>query len=378
MDLPQIDDYQNLFLSDTPMLDVRAPVEYQQGAFPFTENIPLMNDDERCKVGIRYKESGQDKAIELGHSLVSGHIKENRVAHWIDFTQQHPHGALYCFRGGMRSRICQQWIYDKTGTVYPRVKGGYKALRRYLIDQLETAVKQIRPLVLSGRTGVGKTLLLKRIEHHIDLEGIYNHRGSAFGKHVFPQSCQIDIENKLAIALLKRRNHMNNLVLEDEARNIGSRRLPENLVHNMKQSPLVLLEASIGERVDIIFREYIIEALAEYQTMLGDDEGFNTWSQNLLTALDKIQRRLGGLRHKQTKSVMQDAIHKHRDLNQAEHHKSWIRELLTEYYDPMYDYQLSKKTDRVIFRGDNEAVLHYIKQQQPASVLNKASATSTQ
>ncbi|MGD8594962.1 MAG: tRNA 2-selenouridine(34) synthase MnmH, partial [Gammaproteobacteria bacterium] len=67
MDLPQIDDYQHLFISDTPLLDVRAPVEFQQGAFPQAKNFPLINDDERQAIGIRYKQQGQTEAIELGH-----------------------------------------------------------------------------------------------------------------------------------------------------------------------------------------------------------------------------------------------------------------------------------------------------------------------
>ena len=143
MDLPQIDNYQQLFLSDTPLLDVRAPVEFLQGAFPRAINFPLINDEERHAIGIRYKQLGQDKAIELGHELVTGDTKEARISLWADFTHQHPQGALYCFRGGMRSKITQQWIFEKTGVVYPRIKGGYKALRRYLIDELNHAKPDI-------------------------------------------------------------------------------------------------------------------------------------------------------------------------------------------------------------------------------------------
>ena len=367
MDLPQIDDYQHLFVSDTPLLDVRAPVEFLQGAFPHAKNLPLINDEERHNIGIRYKEMGQDKAIELGHELVKGEVKQTRVADWAEFTQQHPMGALYCFRGGMRSKISQQWIFEKTGVVYPRVKGGYKALRRYLLNELDIAATQMQFIVLSGRTGIGKTLLLNRIQDKVDLEGIYHHRGSAFGKHAQPQPSQIDIENSLAIALLKHRaninnkNNINKLVVEDESRNIGSRRLPESLKQTMKQSPLILLEASIDERVDIVFDEYILASLAEYQGLFGEYKGFDSWADNLQDALEKIQRRLGGQLCQAIKSIMADAIDKHRNAAEPQHHKEWIRALLVEYYDPMYDYQLSKKTDRVVFRGERESVLEYLR-----------------
>ena len=364
MDLPQIDNYQHLFLSDTPLLDVRAPVEFQQGAFPNAKNLPLINDEERHAIGIRYKQMGQEKAIELGHELVNGELKQHRITDWATFTQQHPKGVLYCFRGGMRSRISQQWIFEKTGVMYPRVKGGYKALRRYLIDQLDSTIQNIEPVILSGRTGVGKTLLLQRMEHKIDLEGIFQHRGSAFGKHVTPQPSQIDIENELSIKLLKlQNNNINKLVLEDEAAAIGSRRLPDSLVKTMRESPLIVLEASINDRIDIVFEEYIVQALAEYQELLGETKGFDTWSDNLLTALDKIQRRLGGLHHKAIKSDMEYAINSHRTTGDQLHHKEWIHTLLVGYYDPMYDYQLGKKTDRIVFRGDQESVLDHLNQQ---------------
>jgi tRNA 2-selenouridine synthase len=365
MDLPQIEDYQRLFMEDVPLLDVRAPVEYMQGSFPNTRNVPLINDEERQAIGIRYKEMGQDKAIELGHQLVKGDIKEHRVNTWAEFTRQFPHGALYCFRGGMRSKISQQWIFEKTGVVYPRIKGGYKALRRYLIDELALTAASILPIILSGRTGVGKTVLLNRIHHKIDLEDVYRHRGSAFGKHVSPQPSQIDIENKLSIELLKlRHNGVDKLVLEDEGANIGSRRLPESLILKMKQAPLVLLEAGIEQRVNIVFEEYIVNALAEYQEYFGEDKGFSSWADNLLTALERIQRRLGGTRYQNAKSIMEDAINRHRKENHPEHHKTWIRILLQEYYDPMYDYQLSKKADRVIFRGECEDIMDYLNRTQ--------------
>ena len=98
MELPLIDNYSDLLTNDIPLIDVRAPVEFKQGAFPFARNLPLMNDEQRHLIGIRYKEQGQEKAIELGEELVTEEIKRNRVNDWIAFTQQHPHGALYCFR----------------------------------------------------------------------------------------------------------------------------------------------------------------------------------------------------------------------------------------------------------------------------------------
>lgn len=365
MELPQVANYMNLFTDDVPLIDVRAPIEFAQGAFPQARNLPLMNDEERHLVGIRYKEAGQEKAIELGHELVSGNIKQNRIVDWAAFTRAYPRGALYCFRGGLRSKISQQWIYENSGVMYPRITGGYKALRHFLMDELETAALQIKPVILGGRTGTGKTLLLDYIQQQVDLEGIFNHRGSAFGNHLTPQPSQIDIENKLAIAFLKHRhNNTRRLVLEDEAPNIGSRQIPRELFHTMKQSPLVLLEVNINDRIENVFNEYITQSLQEYVSVLGTDEGFEHWADKLSTSLARIERRLGGQCYMELKTILDDALAHHRSASETGHHKVWIRNLLERYYDPMYDYQLGKKSDRVIFRGEQEEVLTYLKEKQ--------------
>lgn len=364
MQLPLINDYRQLFVDDVPLMDVRAPIEFNQGAFPLAQNLPLLNDEERHAIGIRYAEEGQDQAIALGHELVRDTNKDKRIQDWYEFAQQHPSGALYCFRGGLRSKITQQWLYESTGVVYPRIEGGYKALRRFLINELETAMDGFDPLVIGGRTGVGKTLVLQKLQHQLDLEGIYRHRGSSFGYRVMPQPAQIDIENALAIALLKHRhNKVNKLVLEDEAPNIGSRSVPAGIMHAMRQAPLILIEESLPSRVDAVFEEYINVALAEFQAAHGNALGFENWAGKLRDALDRIQRRLGDQRHRQLTDVMGSAIEQQRTNGDRDGHKEWIQQLLQDYYDPMYDYQLEKKAERIIYRGDRNDVHEYLEQQ---------------
>ena len=155
-ELEQIDDYRRLFLDDVALLDVRAPVEFAEGAFPTAENHPLVDDDERHRIGIAYKEDGQQQAIELGESLVSGELKAARIAEWSTFITRHPHAVLYCFRGGMRSKISQRWLHDEAGIDCARVRGGYKALRRFLIDELATNSARCRPVVIGGRTDAAR------------------------------------------------------------------------------------------------------------------------------------------------------------------------------------------------------------------------------
>ena len=362
-ELKQVDNLRSLFVGDVPLLDVRAPVEFAEGAFPAAENHPLIDDEQRQRIGIEYKEAGQEQAIALGEELVSGRVKTERIARWTEFLQRHPDAVLYCFRGGKRSEISQRWLLEETGICCPRVRGGYKAMRRFLLDQLEQNSRQCRPIVIGGRTGVGKTRLLERCAARIDLEALANHRGSAFGQHVQPQPAQVDFENALAIALLKLVDAGNPFfVVEDESRNIGSRHVPPAFFARIETAPLVLLEASEEERVDITLQEYVHDALAEFRVDYGKGDAFKRWSDYLIGSVDRIRRRLGGDRHAQVRTMLDAAIERHAVSGDTEGHRSWIAFLLREYYDGMYEYQLARKAERVIFRGERPAVLDFLRE----------------
>ncbi|KMQ76670.1 tRNA 2-selenouridine(34) synthase MnmH [Marinobacter subterrani] len=356
---PDTDDYLSLFLNDVPLMDVRAPVEFDRGSFPNTENAPLMNDEERHRVGICYKEKGQDRAIELGHQLVSGDIKAQRIEAWKRFVARHPEGYLFCFRGGLRSRLTQQWIRD-AGIDYPLVKGGYKALRRFLIDSLEARIESGDFRILSGRTGTGKTRVLKQLPNPVDLEGLANHRGSSFGRQVTPQPSQIDFENRLAVAMLKAHHRIGGAVyLEDESRLVGRCALPESLRARMAESPLMILEQPMDERIAIIREDYVEGMVADYIDRDGQDAGWLNFRDYLLSALDRIRKRLGGERHKQLRSLMEQALDEQATSGRTGAHSAWIGALLQDYYDPMYDYQLSRKEGRILVRGGPQAIVDW-------------------
>ncbi|MCB1804861.1 MAG: tRNA 2-selenouridine(34) synthase MnmH, partial [Candidatus Competibacteraceae bacterium] len=298
MDLPSSDDYQRILLSGAALLDVRAPVEFAQGAFPTAVNLPLLNDTEREQIGIQYKQHGQQAAIELGHAVVSGTVKAERVAAWRRFAEANPQGYLYCFRGGLRSRISQQWLAD-AGLVYPRISGGYKAMRRFLLDELNHSVERLPILVLGGRTGVAKTRFLHTLPYSVDLEALANHRGSAFGRELSPQPTPINFENTLSLALLRlRAQNAPWVLLEDEGSNVGSLSIPQVLVDAMASAPMLILETTLTARVQHILQEYVIDKQADYQHCYGADEGFEQFSHYLLDSLGRIRKRLGPLRYR--------------------------------------------------------------------------------
>ncbi len=107
-----------ILASNTPLIDVRAPIEFRQSALPAALNLPLMDDAERAAVGTCYKRHGADAALALGHQLVSGEVREKRLAAWRDACLRYPQGYLCCARGGQRSHIVQQWLKE-AGVDYP-------------------------------------------------------------------------------------------------------------------------------------------------------------------------------------------------------------------------------------------------------------------
>lgn len=358
------DDYRQLFLRDVPMMDVRAPVEFTKGAFPGVLNLPLMTDAERQQVGTCYKEQGQQAAIEMGHRLVNGAVKIERIAAWRAFAETHPEGYLYCFRGGLRSQITQQWLAE-AGIEYPRVVGGYKALRRFLIDTLEDAVRDCPLALVAGLTGTGKTEVITALDSSIDLEGHAHHRGSSFGRRALAQPGQIDFENRIAIEMLKvRERGHETLVLEDEGRMVGSCSVPLPLYQAMLQAPLIWLEDSFENRVIRILQDYVIDMHGEYAALFPDDEeqAFAAFSEYLSGSLVRIRKRLGGERFQQLDELMVEALERQKRTGEVDEHRGWIEGLLKDYYDPMYAYQRSAKEERVVFSGDYEAVVGYLRE----------------
>lgn len=353
------DDYKSLIIHNTPLIDLRAPIEYAKGAFPNSINLPLMNDEERHAVGICYKEKGNSEAVKLGHSLVGGAVKQKRVDAWVDFIQHNSGAMIYCFRGGQRSQIAQVWI-ENAGRDIVRIEGGYKAFRQYLINEIENASSWMKPTILGGRTGSGKTILLQQFKKMIDLEKIANHTGSAFGHRVSEQPTQIDFENTLAYELIRKEHQgYTDIIFEDEGHNIGKRYLPESFAKHLAKAPLIILERDLSSRIDIIFESYVVEA-QKIHKVINSSNFIERWSQNIYSSIHRIERRIGGKRYKHLLNLYTTAINEQIKTNSTDLHKEWIKYLLVEYYDPMYDYQIEKRASQVIYRGEEEDILDYL------------------
>ncbi len=361
MNLQTTQAFDQIVIEKTPLIDVRAPIEFEKGAFIGAVNLPLMKDEERRLVGICYKEKGNEEAVLLGHQLVSGEIKAARVEAWQTQLDKNPNSLIYCFRGGLRSQISQQWIYEATGKAIPRLEGGYKAFRNHLMCALEPSEQKYSPILLGGCTGAGKTLLLKNLENAIDLEGLANHRGSSFGKQVSEQPTQINFENNLSYALIEHKYKGNSeIILEDEGAHIGKCMIPKPLAAFFKSGDLVILDIPMEERVHNTLREYVSQSQALYRTSFGEDRGLIEWADYIQGSLGRIKNRLGGERYGQIMVLFAAAQGEQIQSGRDECHSGWIEALLRHYYDPMYLYQIEKTTNKILFKGNTQEVMDFL------------------
>jgi len=332
------------------LIDVRSPGEVAQGSMPGALSIPILEDDERHAVGVRYAQDGQTAAIEEGRQQTEADL-ERRTQAWREAAQAQP-SAFFCWRGGLRSELAQRFaaVADT-----PRVAGGYKAIRAYLMGELAANLARRSPFVVTGPTGSGKTDVIRAMADQpswlaLDLEAAAEHRGSAFGG-LGPQPSQATFDHRLAIPLQLGNEPL--LLLEDESRNIGRVHLPVELYDVVRAAPLLVLEASDEERLRRIHREYAV--------LPAETLGEGTVLAALKTAISKLRKRLGGVATDQMLHALTDASAQGA-WQDAEAFRPVILPLLREYYDPKYQKATSLQDPRVVARGTREELVAWLKQ----------------
>ncbi len=322
-------EFETLLLANAPFIDLRAPIEYAAGSIPGAVNLPLLSDEERHQVGLTYRKQGQAAAIALGHSLVSGEIRQARLQKWVGQIQRRPETVLFCFRGGLRSQIVQQWLGD-IGIQRPIVAGGYKALRRFVIEFFAHRVDALEFLVVGGPTGSGKTHYLHASDKpFIDLERLAVHRGSAFGAEESPQPNQVNFENALAIDLLKVMRMPGPILIENESQMIGRCTVPPSVYSKLRTSKQFILEVPLEQRVENIYQDYVVNSSLGVH---GNQSRFTQFQNSMMA----ISKKLGGVR---TKEILEDLAASKAAFAAGEglaSNRVWIQKLLVWYYDPLY------------------------------------------
>ncbi len=304
-----------------PVIDVRSPAEYAHAHFPNAQNLPLLNNEERAIVGTTYKHEGNQTAVLKGYELV-GHKFADYINQAIKMAPNKKIN-VYCWRGGLRSNI-MAFLLHSAGFEVNLLEGGYKKYRNLVLETLEQP-RQIK--IVGGKTGSGKTYVLHELkklnQQVIDLEGLANHKGSAFGSlGQAPQPSVEMFENNLAMQWY---NIDSNAILwlENESRMIGSVRIPPKIFEAMRSATTYDIQISLGRRIQHIAQEY-----GKYDVKL------------LAECTRKLEKKLGNLR-------MQQAI----DFLLAKDVNSWIFMLL-EYYDSSYLFSKEKRNPDTVMKVD--------------------------
>ncbi|CAN5852655.1 tRNA 2-selenouridine(34) synthase MnmH [soil metagenome] len=277
--------------AQAPVLDVRSPGEYKHAHIPGAYSLALFSDEERKIIGTSYKQESREKAIKHGLDFfgvkmkslveeVEKIIKEYKPAPTPtptpDLKPQTLNTVLvHCWRGGMRSSAVA-WLLNFYGFEVYLLEGGYKAYRNWALAQFE---KEQQFNILGGYTGSGKTELLQALKQSgyaiIDLEGLANHKGSAFGAlGQPPQPTQEMFENMLANCIEQNNGQL--CWLEDESQRIGSLNIPHGFWNTMRRKPVYFMDIPFEERLDYITagygkisKEQLINAIVRIKKRLG-------------------------------------------------------------------------------------------------------------
>lgn len=311
-----------------PIVDVRSEGEFAAGHIPGAIPMPLFNNAERAEVGTLYKQQGQRVAILKGLQFAGARMSE-MAARALELA---PGGkiAVHCWRGGMRSGSVA-WLFERVGLDVSVLTGGYKAFRRHCRAAFAAPRKLI---VIGGKTGSQKTRILLELAAKgaqvIDLEGLANHRGSAFGYAPSAwQPTQEQFENEIGIRLMQMPADKP-LLVEDESRLIGRMHIPQPFWLQMRSCQVYVLDWSLEDRVSFLCQEYQAPA--------------DTIRDNL----NAIRKRLGPERHKHALEALDGG-------DRAE-----ICRIILDYYDRAYGYGLSQREPQTISHLPGETAVEEI------------------
>lgn len=279
--------FQNL--KHVPVIDVRSPGEFAKGHLPDAHNIDLFTDEERAVVGTVYKKQSKEKAIEIGHEFVIPKLNDF-IAKSIAVAPEKK-VVVHCWRGGMRSNAFADHLVENGFTTVYVIEKGYKAFRNYVLSFFD---QPFNLKILGGYTGTGKTEILHFLEKKgqkvIDLEGLANHRGSAFGGiDLPPQPTTEQFENDL-FNILQTLDPRLPIWIEDESKTIGTVSIPHLFYSKMRALPVYFLNIPLEKRITHLVDTYANlnqDKLADAIGRIGKRLGYD----NAKFALDALENK---------------------------------------------------------------------------------------
>jgi len=325
------------------IIDVRSPSEYAEDRLPQAINCPVLDDQQRARVGTLYKQDSPFAARKIGAALVARNIAGHIEQRFLD----KPRGwrpLIYCWRGGQRSGAFTH-ILRQIGWDAQRLAGGYKAWRQHVIGQLAVLPQGFDYRVISGATGSGKSRLLEALAAQgaqvLHLEELAAHKGSVLGSLPgIPQPSQRMFESRL-FAAFSGFDAASPVFVEAESRRIGNLQLPDALLDMIRAAPSLCIEAPVQARVEFLLRDYAY--------FLDDPR----W----------LLERFGLLRGLQSNETLAHW----RTLVEAGDYRGLVGELLELHYDPLYQRSQAKN-----FTGFRNAVRFSTADLSPDGILQLA------
>lgn len=311
------------------VIDVRSPAEYAEDHIPGAINCPVLDDDERIRVGTLYKQVSPFEARKIGAALVARniarHLEQTLCGHAKAWRP-----LVYCWRGGQRSGAFTH-VLREIGWGARQLEGGYKSWRLHVLETLESLPKGLDFRVIAGPTGSAKSLLLDALAARgaqvLHLEQLAAHKGSVLGDLPdMSQPSQKAFETRLHAALAGI-DCSRPVYVEAESRQIGVLRIPDNLHDAIRRAPCVRIEADREARVGFLLRDY-----------------------HYLCDAARLDVHL--LRLKELQGA--ERVRRWQQLSKEGDFRTLIGELLSQHYDPLY----ARSQARHFMKFDEATVLH--------------------
>lgn len=307
--------WENNYQDYDEIIDVRSPNEFLEDHIPGAVNFPVLDNDERAKVGTIYKQVSPFEARKIGAAIVSKNIGQHIQTHFLDKPKSY-HPLIYCWRGGQRSNSLAH-ILNQIGWQTTLIQGGYKTYRKHVRETLDVLPENLSYKILCGYTGSAKTYLLQKMAEAglqvLDLEGLANHRGSLLGQvwqeKPTPQPSQKLFESQL-FHTLQTFDPQQPIWVESESNAIGNINVSKSLWEQMRRSPCYEVALPTSERVQWLISEY--PHLIEYP--------------------EELKRLLGYLIPNHGKKKVEAWF----ELIDAEKWPEFVAAILEEHYDPAY------------------------------------------
>ena len=302
--LPQLGEFDAI-------IDVRSEGEFALDHIPGAINCPVLDNEERIRVGTIYKQVNAFEAKKVGAALVSKNIARHLEDLWLDKPRDWK-PLIYCWRGGNRSGAMAH-VLAKIGWPAIQLDGGYKAYRAHVSAAL-AETPQLQFKVICGTTGSGKSRLLEVLAsigaQVLDLEQLAQHRGSVLGNLPSQPQPSQKMFDSLVWDKLRHFDPALPVFVESESKKVGQLRVPDALMEQMRMSPCVSLTLSRPNRVRLLMEDYHYYA--------SDPAALNAQ----LDCLVKLHGR--------------DKIEAWHEMANAGRMPELVDELLVDHYDPAY------------------------------------------